>query len=119
MAQRVQVLLVCDVHGDETPGSETVSFAVDGSAYEIDVCDQHAGELRDAFAPYVGVARRAAGRLATASGGRSGRRGRRSAVSSGFDPAAVRIWARQSGIKVSARGRIGADVLEQYAAAGH
>jgi hypothetical protein len=121
MAQRVQVLLVCDLHGDETPGSETVSFALDGSAYEIDVCDQHAGELRDAFAPYVGPARRAAGRVAGAASGRAGRRGARrgAAASSGFDPVAVRIWARQSGVKVSERGRIGADVLEQYAAAGH
>jgi hypothetical protein len=114
MAQRVQVTLVCDVHGDDTPGTETVSFAVDGTAYEVDVCDQHAARVRDAFAPYVGVGRRAAGRVA---GG--GRRGRRSSSATGVDPAAVRAWARSNGIKVSERGRISADVVEQFRAAGH
>ena len=112
MAQRVQVLLTCDIHGDDTPGTETVSFALDGTAYEIDVCDAHAAELRDAFAGYTGTARRA-GRSARAGG--RGRRGRSTGV--GVDPAAVRAWARSSGVKVSERGRISADVLEQYAAA--
>ena len=32
MAQRVQVLLVCDLHGDETPAAQTVEFALDGTA---------------------------------------------------------------------------------------
>jgi hypothetical protein len=114
VAQRVQVLLTCDIHGDDTPGTETVTFAVDGSAYEIDLCDAHAAELRDAFATYTGTARRA-GRGVRASG--RGRRGRSTGV--GVDPAAVRAWARSSGVKVSERGRISADVLEQYAAAGH
>ena len=73
MAQRVQVLLVCDVHDDDTtPGTETISFSLDGTSYEIDVCDEHAEELRDAVAPYVGAGRRVggarAGRRASASG---------------------------------------------------
>jgi hypothetical protein len=114
MAQRVQVLLTCDIHGDDTPGTETVTFAVDGTAYEIDVCDAHAAELRDAFAAYIGMARRT-GR-GTRAGGRS-RRGRGSGV--GVDPAAVRAWARSAGVKVSERGRISSEVLEKYAAAGH
>jgi hypothetical protein len=112
MAQRVQVLLTCDIHGDDTPGTETVTFALDGTAYEIDVCDAHAAELRDAFAGYTGTARRA-GR-----GSRAGR-ARRGRTNAGVDPAAVRAWARSSGVKVSERGRISADILEKYAAAGH
>jgi hypothetical protein len=115
MAQRVQVLLTCDIHGDDTPGTETVTFALDGSAYEIDVCDAHAAEIRDAFAAYTGTARRA-GRGVRAAGGRA-RRGR--GTGAGVDPAAVRAWARSTGVKVSERGRISADVLEKYAAAGH
>lgn len=109
MAQRFQVLLVCDVHGDETPGTETVNFALDGTGYEIDTCAAHAAKLRDAFAPYV-----AAGRRAGRSGGGRRRRGGRS--SSGVDPAAVRAWARSNNVKVSERGRISAEVLERYAA---
>lgn len=110
MAQRFQVLLVCDLHGDETPGVETVSFTVDGSAYEIDVCEQHGTKLRAAFAPYVAAGRRA-GR---GGGGSSRRRGQRSA--GGVDPAAVRAWARSHNVKVSERGRISAELLQRYAA---
>jgi hypothetical protein len=111
MAQRFQVLLTCDVHGDDTPGTETVTFALDGVTYEIDTCDAHGAELRDAFAPYVAAARRA-----NRGSGSSGRRRRGHRSSGGVDPAAVRAWARSNNVKVSERGRISADVLEQYAA---
>ena len=110
MAQRVQVLLVCDLHDGDVPGTETVTYGLDGRTYEIDVCDAHAAELRDAFAPYVGAGRR----VGTRGRGRRGAGG----VSRSVDPAAVRAWARSKGIKVSERGRISADVLDQYAAAG-
>src|SRR5436305_13378362 len=92
MAQRVQVILVCDLHDDETPGTETIAFALDGSSYEIDVCDQHAGELRDRFAGYVGAARRSGGRGGGSSAGRHGGRRRRSRGSG--DAAQIREWAR-------------------------
>lgn len=110
MAQRVQVILVCDMHENETPGTETLTFAVDGSAYEIDVCDAHGRELRDAFAPFVGAARRA-GR---GSGGGGRRRGRRGGAG---EAARIREWARGQGLPVPERGRIPADLAEKYAAA--
>jgi hypothetical protein len=110
MAQRFQVLLVCDLHGDETPGVETVNFAVDGATYEIDVCETHGAKLRSAFAPYVAAGRRA-GR---GGGGSRRRRAQRSA--GGVDPAAVRAWARSHNVKVSERGRISAELLARYAA---
>jgi hypothetical protein len=113
MAQRVQVILVCDMHGDDTPGTETITFAVDGSAYELDACDQHAAELREGFARYVGVARRASGRSSAAPGGR--RRSRRSRGTG--EAAAIREWARGQGLPVPERGRIPADLAEKYAAA--
>jgi hypothetical protein len=118
MAQKVQVLLVCDLHEDEVEGTETVAFGLDGSAYEIDVCEQHAAELRDAFAPYVGSARRA-GRAATGSAPRRASRGS-SRGSSGGDRErvqAIREWARQHGHKVSERGRLSSSVIEAYDAA--
>ena len=111
MAQRVQVLLVCDLHDDDTPGAETVNFALDGAAYEIDLCDRHATKLREAFAPYVGAARRA-GRIGIGARRRRGQRG-----SGRFDPAEVRAWARSNNIAVNERGRISADLLDQYATA--
>jgi hypothetical protein len=110
MAQRVQVLLVCDLHDDDTEGTETIRFSLDGAAYEIDLCAAHAAQLRDAFATYVGSARRA-GRVSSGPGRRK--------VATGVDPAAVRAWAKSNGIKVSERGRVAADVIERYTAAGH
>jgi hypothetical protein len=110
MAQRVQVLLVCDLHDDDTEGTETIRFSVDGASYEIDVCVPHAAELRDSFAPYVGAARRA---------GRATVAGRRRQVATGVDPAAVRAWAKSNGITVSERGRVSAEIIERYTAAGH
>jgi hypothetical protein len=110
MAQVFQVLLVCDLHDDQTPGTETINFAIDGATYEIDACDAHAAKIRDAFAPFV-----AAGRRASRGGSSSGRRRRGAGRgSSGIDPAAIRTWARANNVKVSERGRISADVIEQY-----
>jgi len=117
VAQRVQVLLVCDVHGDDTTGAETISFSLDGAAYEIDVCEKHADEMRDALAPFVGAARRAGGRVHTAS--RRGR-GRSGAAAAGGDRQRVvdiRAWAKAQGFKVSERGRIAQSLIEQYEAA--
>lgn len=114
MAQKIQVLLICDVCNDGTPGTENIRFGLDGINYEIDVCDRHAGQMRDAIAPFSGV-----GRRATASAGGTGRSGRRAAAA-GTDRArtqAIRAWAKQRGIKVSERGRIAASVAAQYDAA--
>ena len=122
MAQRVQVLLVCDLHDNEssdTAGTETIAFGLDGSSYEIDVCDQHGAQLRDSFASYVGAARRA-GR---GSGDSSGRRSRRSSgrASSGSGDrqrvSEVRDWARKNGHQVNERGRISGTVMAAYEAA--
>ena len=108
MAQKVQVILLDDLDGGSA--DETVSFSLDGVAYEIDVSKANAAKLRDAFAPFVASARRAGGRRGRrgpASGGRSGR----------TDTSAVRDWARGQGLKVSDRGRIPSDILEKYEAA--
>jgi hypothetical protein len=110
MAQRVQVILVCDLHDDDTAGSETVPFALDGASYEIDLCERHAVEMRDSLARYVGAARRGGGR----SGGSGGRR-RRSRGGSG-EAARIREWARSQGLAVPERGRIPAELAERYAA---
>ena len=112
MAQQVQVVLVDDLDGGEA--EETVSFALDGVSYEIDLNAENAARLRDELAPWVGHARRVGGR---SGGRRSGSRSRSSSASSGVDTAAVRDWARKKGYKVSERGRISAEVMEAYQAA--
>jgi hypothetical protein len=109
MAQRVHVVLVDDLDGGDA--SETVSFGLDGVDYEIDLSDQHAGELREALALYIGHARRTGGRRRTgqkaAAGGGKG----------GPSAAEIRDWAREHGWDVPARGRVSAEVREAYAAA--
>lgn len=115
MAQKTQVTLVDDIDGSEA--TQTVSFALDGASYEIDLNDRNASELKDAFAPYVGSARKAGRGPAQPSGG-AGRRPRRAAAGSDREKTqAVREWARSNGFTVSDRGRLSGDVLAAYAAA--
>lgn len=104
MAQHVQVVLVDDLDGGKA--AETVSFALDGVSYEIDLSAKNAAKLRDAFGSWVGHARRAGGRRGT---GRA-----RSARSSTGDLAAMRDWGRKNGFKVSDRGRISAELQAAY-----
>ncbi|HET8769131.1 Lsr2 family protein [Phycicoccus sp. M110.8] len=106
MAQRVNIVLEDDLDGSEA--DETVSFALDGTTYEIDLSAANAAKLRDALAPYVGHARRASGRRAPArsTSGRSAGAKR--------DLADVREWARANGHQVSDRGRISAEIQAAY-----
>lgn len=112
MAQQVKVILVDDIEGGAA--DVTLSFALDGAAYEIDLSSANADRFRDAIAPYVAAARKA-GRAGSRSNGARGRRGtsgeRRGRA------ADIRAWARSKGIEVSERGRIPARVVEQYDAA--
>lgn len=102
MAQKVQVVLVDDVDGGSA--DETVTFGIDGSTYEIDLSTAHAAQLREAMAPWVGVARKLSSRSSSRSRGAS-------------DTAKVREWAKANGYDVSERGRISATVRAAYTAA--
>ena len=106
MAQKVNIVLVDDIDGSEA--TETVSFGLDGTTYEIDLNDTHAAELRDALSGYVGHARKV-----------SNTRGRksRSATTSGPSARELRDWARSNGYEVSDRGRVPAEVREAFDAA--
>jgi hypothetical protein len=108
MAQRVQVLLVDDLDGGDA--SETVSFALDGVTYEIDLSESNAAKFRDDFASWIGHARRSGGRRAT--GGT--RRAAPGSTRTRSDLGAIREWARANGHQVSDRGRISAEVQEAY-----
>jgi hypothetical protein len=105
MAQRVSVLLVDDLNGN--PADETVTFALDGATFEIDLTSSNADKLRDSLAPWIGHARRSGGRR---SSGRSVARpgGKRRNLS------AIREWARENGHTVSDRGRISSEVQAAY-----
>ena len=60
MAQKTQVILVDDVDGSEA--NQTVTFALDGVSYEIDLNDEHAAALRESLEEWIGKARRTGGR---------------------------------------------------------
>ncbi|CAN5160148.1 Lsr2 family protein [soil metagenome] len=111
MAQKVNIILVDDL--DESEATETVAFGLDGTSYEIDLNDGHAGELRTALAAFIGHARK------VPSSSRRVARRAASAVSSatGASAAEVRIWARENGHSVPERGRIPAEIREAYDAA--
>lgn len=108
MAQKVNIVLVDDIDGSDA--TQTVAFGLDGTSYEIDLNDAHAGALRDALAEYIGHARKVGGaRRRTAS---------RSAAPAGAHSAAeIRDWARSNGYDVPARGRIPSDVRQAFEAA--
>jgi len=106
MAQKVNIVLVDDLDG--TDATETVSFAIDGASYEIDLNDANASALREAMSGYVGHARKVGG---------GSRRGRRSGAPSSSNTKDVREWAKEQGMEVSERGRISADVQQAYDAA--
>lgn len=106
MARKVQVILVDDIDGSEA--KRTVTFALDGKGYEIDLNDANLERLNEALAPFVQKARRTAGAV---------RRGGGRAPASGGDASAVRSWAREQGYEVSDRGRVPKEIRDAYDAA--
>ena len=105
MARRIQVELEDDITGG--PAAETVSFALDGRAYEIDLSAENAQVLRDAFAPWVAAARKVGARRRVIDL-RSG------AARRSEDTTAIRAWAVEQGIPVKPRGRISQELRARY-----
>jgi len=110
VAQRVQVILEDDLDGGSA--DETVTFALDGVAYEIDLKSANADKLRGLLAPYVEKGRKQSGRLTSArrSSGRSAGRPAAGAP----DTAKIRAWAKENGFEVNDRGRVPSNVREAY-----
>jgi hypothetical protein len=101
VAQRTILELVDDLSGGKA--DETVTFALDGVEFEIDLSADNAAKLRDIFAEFVGHARRV--------GGRKQRGGTTAKAANGNgngkpDTQAVREWARSQGEQVAERGRV-------------
>ncbi len=109
MAQKIQTLFIDDLDGGEAAG--TVSFALDGADYEIDLSEAHAGELRAILTRYAG-----AGRKVTGITRRPARRRGGTAVD-GLSTTEIRDWAKANGLEVKDRGRIPAEVVAGFRAA--
>lgn len=102
--------LVDDLDGGVA--DETVTFALDGRSYEIDLSRENADLLRQALDEYVTHARRIDDPAPI----------RKSPVHapSHRDPSqtrAIRDWAKRNGHVISARGRIPEPVVSAYEAA--
>ncbi len=106
MARKQIVELIDDLDGSDA--TRTIRFGYSGTAYSIDLNDKNAGKLDKVIATYVAAARK------------DGAQAKRHAVMSGggsrddYDPAAVRAWAKERGIPVNDRGRVSADVVNQW-----
>lgn len=111
MAQKVQVLLVDDLDGVEA--DETVTFALDGKTYEIDLTTANADKLRGLLEPFVKGGRKTGGRSS------AGSRGRALVKRAEGEPSAeeLRAWAKANNYEVNDRGRVPASIKEAYAAA--
>ncbi len=96
---------------DGGPADTTVSFAFDGTAYEIDLNSNNAAQMRDAFAPYIGSARKAGRSVGARRAAAPSRR------SSGNRTHDLRAWARETGFTVNDRGRLSREVVDAYEAA--
>jgi len=114
MAREVIEKLVDDLDGGEA--TETVTFALDGTSYEIDLSKKNAAAFHKSFDRYIKAARRS-----TTTGGRR----RPPAVSTNgskpkrdFDIMQLREWAGANNVTVPTRGRIPQAVVDQYKQAG-
>jgi len=110
MAQKVVVEIEDDLDGSEA--AETVTFALDGVTYEIDLSEENAAELRDALAQFIEYGRRVGGRRRTSAPKTT--RVEEPAGNSRERNQAIRAWAREQGYELSERGRIPADVVNAY-----
>lgn len=115
MAKKVSINMVCDLDNaeyDPDGGGETVTFALEGQYYEVDLCEKDATAFRRALKKYTEH-----GRKATAP-----RKTRTNNVTSTTrrDPEqvkAIKSWLVENGYEPPQRGRIPLEMLNAYEAA--
>lgn len=105
MARQTVVTHIDDTDG--TAADETVTFAIDGVDYEIDLSAANAMSLREGLREYT-----RAGRRVGAPAGRPS--GRAVARTDKEQLDAMRRWARENGYEVSDRGRISNAIRDAY-----
>ncbi|MGH2866788.1 MAG: Lsr2 dimerization domain-containing protein, partial [Solirubrobacteraceae bacterium] len=91
------VLMLCDLHEDEAEAEETVSFAANGMAYEMELCADHLARYNETIDAWTKTARPLTGRRRRDGGAQGAPAGRREGAGEGLDPAQVREWARGNG----------------------
>lgn len=119
MATRTTVILTCDLdHEVETDAdSGPVVFSIDGHAYELDLCEEHAVQVRETFQQVASYARKPSRQSAASAGGPVSRRESRR------ESRAARDYLRAhpeviDGQLVSERGRVAEAHLAAWRAKG-
>lgn len=117
MARReeVRVFLTDDLDGTELPEGkgQTVRFGISGEWYEIDLKDQNAKKMLDAFGEYTKHARRWHDTTGTRRRRSTGRRSE--ATHDRDETRAARAWLVKAGyLSAESRGRIKAELWELY-----
>jgi pyruvate/2-oxoglutarate dehydrogenase complex dihydrolipoamide acyltransferase (E2) component len=136
MAERT--MTVCDIddrRGGTVVATASVRLELAGDVRELDVCDAHLAELRDAIAAVLpdrptsgrrgrGRANATSRRRPSATATRTPRARRSAAAGDGTSNGRslafsndVRQWAREQGIEVKDQGRMSKAVVEQYRSA--
>jgi hypothetical protein len=103
------VFLTDDLDGTNIPAGkgETITFALDGKTYEIDLTSKNGNGLRKALKPYI-----EAGRSDRTS---RGVRVKRTQVAA--DVRTIKEWARANGYEVNDRGRVPNEIRAAFEAA--
>lgn len=105
MAQKHVIELIDDLDG--STATQSLTFSLDGVDYEIDLNEDHAGELRSSLAKFTDSARRTGGRKRAVTDSKA----------AGLSTKDIRSWAMAEGLEVNARGRIQASVIDAYLSA--
>ncbi|MFD9664415.1 Lsr2 family protein [Rhodococcus sp. NPDC059968] len=112
MARKVVVELTDDIDGTVFgEDGESISYAVDGVEYGIDLKDEHAKELRETFEYYIAHSTRVGGRKHRAD------RQVNPAKRPSDETKKIRAWAIEQGYELSARGRIPTEIEQAFHAA--
>ena len=109
------VAIADDVTENGRPaGTQTIRFGLDGQEYEIDLGDENAAELREAFRRYIDAGRRMGRQPTTPLTARPAQRPAERTTADSHDTATIRKWARTHGYQISDRGPIPGPVRQAY-----
>lgn len=115
MARNTAVHVLDDLNGE--PAEETVSFALDGVEYDIDLSAENAANLRGILDAYVGNGRRTGGRKRRPRTFAVPKRGRRAGAKGAKTPAAPKKTAKASGGAAKATAKTAAKKVSPKTAA--
>jgi hypothetical protein len=112
VGERVTVTHFDDLE-NELEADETVTYALDGTTYEVDLSAKNAKQLRSDLQRWIEVSRAVSGTSVRRRAGRNGP----SKADAGLPLAEIRAWAKDNGLEVPDRGRVSAAIVRAWKAA--